>query len=75
MRLERSSKAWKGDLGELELRENRDHPDNSIVEIGQNDQKSFGNLWRLAVIQTPVNAGVKNLQTFLKTKKQTLLIK
>ena len=31
----------------------RDHPDFSIVEIGQNSEKSPGNLKKLAVTQTP----------------------
>ena len=31
-----------------------DHPNYSIVEIGQNTKKSPGNLGRLAVTQTPV---------------------
>ena len=30
-----------------------DHPNNSIVEIDQNTKQSPGDLWRLAVIQTP----------------------
>ena len=33
---------------------NKDHPNYSIVEIGQNTKKSPGNLRRLAVTQTPV---------------------
>ena len=32
----------------------RDHPNYSIVEIGQNTEKSIGELRRLAVTQTPV---------------------
>ena len=35
-------------------RTNRDHIDNSILEICQNPEKSTGNLRRLAVTQTPV---------------------
>ena len=34
-------------------RKNRDHLDYSIVEIGQNTEKSPGDLRRLAVTQTP----------------------
>ena len=37
-------------------RKNRDHPNYSIVEIGQNTEKSPGNLRRLTVTQTPVKA-------------------
>ena len=33
-----------------------------IVNIGENTQKSPGNLKKLAVTQIPVKAGVKNLQ-------------
>ena len=32
----------------------RDHPDNSNIEIGQNTEKSFGDLRKLTVTQTPV---------------------
>ena len=31
-----------------------DHPNYSIIENGQNTEKSPGDLWRLAVTQTPV---------------------
>ena len=31
-----------------------DHPNYSIVEIGQNTKKSPQDLWRIAVTQTPV---------------------
>ena len=31
-----------------------DYPDDSIGEIGQNTEKSPGDLWRLTVSQTPV---------------------
>ena len=40
-----------------ELRNKRvsgDHPNYSIVEISQNTEKRPGDLWRLAVTQTPV---------------------
>ena len=43
---------------------NRDSPDYSIGEIGQNTQKSPGNLRRLVVTQTSVkNVGMKNFLT------------
>ena len=32
----------------------RDHPDYNIIEIGQNTEKSTGDLRRLPVAQTPV---------------------
>ena len=35
-------------------RKSGDHPNYSIFEIGQNTEKSPGNLRRLAVTQTPV---------------------
>ena len=42
-------------LEEMEnQRTNRDHPDNSIVEISQNTEKSPGTLRRYAVTLTPV---------------------
>ena len=34
----------------------RHHTDQNIVKIGENTEKSPGNLSRLTVIQTPVNA-------------------
>ena len=40
-------------------KENRDHPDYSIVEIGQNPKKSPGELWTLAVSQISVKVYVK----------------
>ena len=46
-------KIWKK-LEELEITKNRHHPDPSIVKIGQNTEKSPGDLGRLAVTQTPV---------------------
>ena len=39
-----------------------DHPNNNIILIGQNTEKSHGDLRRLIVFQTPANAGVKNSQ-------------
>ena len=41
------------ELEDLEMRISGDHPNYSIVEIGQNSKKSPGNLWRLDVTQTP----------------------
>ena len=35
-------------------RQNGDHPDDSIVEIGQNTEKSQKDLRRIAVTPTPV---------------------
>ena len=47
-----------------------DHPNYCVVEIGQNTEKSSGDLRRLTVTQTPVerrsaNAGVENPQGVL----------
>ena len=39
---------------------NRDHPNGSIIENGQNTEKSPGDLRRLAVTQTPALADGKN---------------
>ena len=39
---------------ELEKLELRDHPGYSIVEIGQNTERSLGELRRFAITQTPV---------------------
>ena len=42
-------------IGELEnKRKSEDHPNNSIIEIGQNTEKCPGDVRRLAVPQTPV---------------------
>ena len=35
-------------------RRSRDHPNYSVIKIGQNTEKSPGDLRRLAVTQTPV---------------------
>ena len=52
-------------LEQLELRrQNRGHPNYSIVEISQNTEKCPGDLKRLAVPQTPV----KDNQFILKWK-------
>ena len=44
----------KGGLEELVMRKNLNNPDDSIVEIGQNTEKSSGDLRRFTVTQTPV---------------------
>ena len=41
-----------GELGNM--RTSGDHPNYCIIEIGQNTEKSNGDLMRLAVSQTPV---------------------
>ena len=46
----------------------RDHPDNCIIKIGQNTEKSPGNLRSLAVTQTPV--GNHQLTLVGKTLKE-----
>ena len=46
-------------------RVSRDYPDDSIIKIGRNTEKSPGHLKTLAIIQTPV----KNHQLTLKTLK------
>ena len=58
-------------LGKGRLRikyRNRDHPNTSIVEIGQNTKKSPGDLRRLAVTQTPVKD--HQLTLVWKTRKE-----
>ena len=47
-----------GGLGNKRTSEH--HPNCSIVEIGQNTEKSFGDLKRLAVTQTPVKNSQKS---------------
>ena len=42
------------ELEDLERRTSEDHPNDSIIENGQNTKKSPGDLRRLAVTQTPV---------------------
>ena len=44
----------KGTRGLGSWRTSGDHPNDSIIENGQNTEKSPGNLRRLAVTQTPV---------------------
>ena len=44
----------KGTRGLGSCRTSGDHPNDSIVENGQNTKKSPGDLRRLAVTQTPV---------------------
>ena len=58
MCLERSQKAWKGVGRILNQRSNRDHPNYSIVENGQNTEKNPRNLRRLAGTMTQVSQGV-----------------
>ena len=41
-------------LGDLERRTTGNHPNDNIIKINQNTEKSPGDLPRLAVIQTPV---------------------
>ena len=49
-------------------RTSRDHPNYSIIKIGQNSEKSPGDSRRLAVTQTPVRN--YNLTLVLKTRKR-----
>ena len=51
----------KGAVRAGNQRTNRDHPDYSIIEIGQNTEKCFGDLRRLAVTQTPMKDHQLNL--------------
>ena len=51
--LERSPKAWKKDMN-IVNQKNRDYQDHRIVELGQNTERSPGDLSKLAVIQTSV---------------------
>ena len=41
---------WNGELENK--RKSADHPNYSVIEVGQNTEKSPGNLWRLAVNET-----------------------
>ena len=59
----------KGLLKGLEDLEVGDHPNYSIIENGQNTEKSPGDLRRLTVTQTPV----KNTQLTLMQKTQMRL--
>ena len=49
----------KGNGGLRNKRTSRVHPDYSIIKIGQNTEKSPGDLRKLSVSQTPANTGVK----------------
>ena len=50
----RSPKVLVRELGTVgKWRTNRDHPHFSIVKIGQNTEKGPGDLWSLAIAQTP----------------------
>ena len=66
--LDQSSKDLVKGLGRLgNKRTSRDHPDYSIIKIGQNTEKSPADSRRLAVIHTPAKkpsgiAGMKNSQ-------------
>ena len=51
--LVQSLNVWKGDWKSRKSQDDRDHPDNSIVKIGLNTEKSPGDLRRLAVTWTP----------------------
>ena len=58
-------------------RTNGDHPDYSIIKIGQNTEKSTGDLRRLAVTpntseKLSANGGMKNSQM---SKKKMIMIK
>ena len=44
----------KGTGGLGNKRKSGDHPNYYIIENGQNTEKSLGDLWRLAVTQTPL---------------------
>ena len=44
----------KGTEGLRNIRTSGDHPNDIVIEIGQNTEKSPGDLRRLAVTQTPV---------------------
>ena len=60
--LVQSPKDWYKDWGTGNNGMAGDCPNYSVVEIGQNTEKSPGDLKRLAVSQIPVNANVKNSQ-------------
>ena len=55
---------WKGTGRVGNWRTDWDHPNYNIIEIGQNTEKSPGDLWRLDVTKSPVN----NLQLTLVGK-------
>ena len=44
----------KGTGGLGNKRMSGDHPNDSIIKIGQNTEENLGDLWRLSVTQTPV---------------------
>ena len=58
----------KGTGGLRNKRTSGDHPNYYIIEIGHNTEKSFGDLRRLAVAQTPVKDHLPKLM--LKTLKE-----
>ena len=51
---------------------NGDHPNNNIIENGQNTEKSLGDLRRLAVAQTPVKD--HQLRLMWKTPMEIIII-
>ena len=55
-----------GGLGSWQM--SRDYSNDSITENGQNTEKSLGDLWRLAVTQTPVK--YHKLKLMWKTVKE-----
>ena len=65
-RAEGSGKYNKGTGGLGNKKTRGDHPNDSIIKIGQNTKKSPGDLRLLSVTQTPTKARVKNSQ---KSKK------
>ena len=60
-----------GSLGDKRMR--GDHSDYSIIEIGQNTEKSLGDLRRLVVTQTPVKDYQLRLVGKLTRSKKWLL--
>ena len=69
MNLEWFLKPRKENGGNGNLRKNRNHPNLGIVKISQITKKSFGDLTRFAVTQTPVKDHLLTLVR--KTRKIT----
>ena len=61
-----------GTGGLINKRTNGDHQNNSIIKNGQNTEKSHGDMWRLAVTQTPVEN--HQLTLIRKTLKKVIII-
>ena len=61
---------WTGGFGNK--RTNGDHPNYSFIKIGQNAEKSPGDLRRLAATQTPIRK--YRLMLLWKTLKRVILI-